>query len=461
MKPYGLLIVDDEKEILRSLTLTFEDDYKVFTASSGVEALDILEKQNIALVIADQRMPEMTGVEFLEKVIQINPHIIRIILTGYTDTTALVQAINKGHIYQYITKPWERHELKIIIKRALENYDLVMENQQLVKDLQIANERLKNENTFLKKEVTKNLSTIEVIGQSPAIKNVIEIINKVIDNSVSVLLTGETGTGKTLLARYIHYHGSRKDHLFVEQNCGTIPEMLLESELFGHKKGAFTGAVNNQQGLFEIADGGTILLDEISEMSPDLQVKLLQILQEGWYRRVGESEYRQANVRIITATNKDLQNEVRNGRFRADLYYRVNVFPIHIPPLRDRIDDIPLLASYFLKKYGQKFNNNVTSFSEESLQILSCYDYPGNVRELENLIERALILTTGTQIEAGAWSPVSSHQAKNLSTLENMERNEIKRLLERHEGNLGLVASDLGISRTTLWRRLKEYQLEA
>ncbi|MCP5126100.1 MAG: sigma-54-dependent Fis family transcriptional regulator [Gammaproteobacteria bacterium] len=461
MKRHELLIVDDEKEILRSLTLTFEDDYEVFTAPSGSEALDILGKQDIAVVIADQRMPEMTGVEFLQKVIEINPYIIRIILTGYTDTTALVQAINRGHIYQYITKPWERHELKIVVKRAVENYELVMKNQQLVKDLKIANKRLQNENTFLKKEVVKNLQFSDIICQSLIMKEVMGVINKVINNSISILLTGETGTGKTLIARYIHHHGPRKNKLFIEQNCGTIPETLLESELFGHRKGAFTGATNNQQGLFEIAEGGTILLDEISEMSPELQVKLLQVLQEGWYRRLGEGEYRQANVRIITATNKDIQDEVQKGKFRSDLYYRINVFPIHIPPLRERIDDIPLLADYFLKKYSHKLNNQIKNFSEDALQRLCCYDFPGNVRELENLIERALILSTGTQIGVGEWLPVSINRPEDLSTLEIRERNEIRRLLKLHAGNLGLVARDINMSRTTLWRRLKEYGLEA
>jgi len=462
MKRYNLLIVDDEKEILRSLSLTFEEDYEVFTATSGMEALKILENQNdISLVIADQRMPEMTGVEFLEKVIQLNPYIIRIILTGYTDTAALVQAINKGHIYQYITKPWERHELKIIVKRALENYELVMQNQQLVQDLKIANERLQSENVFLKKEIVKDSRFSEIIGRSQLMQQVAEMINKVINNSISILLTGETGTGKTLLARYIHYKGPRRDKFFIEQNCGAIPEALLESELFGHKKGSFTGAVDNQRGLFEIAEGGTILLDEISEMSPELQVKLLQVLQEGWYRRVGETEYQQANVRIIAATNKDLHDEVQKGRFRADLYYRINVFPIHVSPLRERIDDIPLLASFFLKKYSHKFNSQITNFSEEALQCLCRYDYPGNVRELENLVERALILSSGTQIEVGEWLPVSVRQSKNLPVLERMKQSEIKRLLQACEGNLGLVAKEMGISRTTLWRRLKEYRSQS
>ncbi len=461
MKRHGLLVVDDEKEILRSLTLTFTDDYEVFTASSGAEALNILKNQEIALVIADQRMPEMTGVELLEQVIAINPYIIRIILTGYTDTASLIQAVNKGHIYQYITKPWERQELRIIVKRALESYALTLENQRLLKELQVANERLKDENAFLRSEVIKEWQCADIIGQSPVMQRVFQLVNRVLDNSVTVLLTGETGTGKTLLACYIHHYGPRKDKLFVEQNCGTLPEALLESELFGHKRGAFTGAVQDRKGLFEVADGGTLFLDEISEMSPALQVKILQVLQEGRFRRVGENEYRQADVRIIAATNRDLQVEIQKGRFRADLFYRINVFPIHIPPLRDRIADIRLLADYCLEKYRRKLNSQVAGFSEEALQILCGYDYPGNVRELENLIERALILSTGPRIEAGEWLPVLPISTSGMTRLEHLERAEIERLLERHQGNLILVARELGISRTTLWRRLKDYRLQS
>lgn len=456
MKRHGLLIVDDEKEILRSLTLTFVEDYEIFTASSGVDALRILERQDIALVIADQRMPGMTGVELLERIFQIDANIIRIILTGYTDTPSLIQAINKGHIYQYITKPWERQAIRTIIRRALESYDLTLENQRLLKELQAANERLQDENVFLRNEVSRALQCNDIVGQGPVMQRVFELVSKVIDNSVTVLLTGETGTGKTLLARHIHNHGPRKDKLFIEQNCGTIPEALLESELFGHKRGAFTGAIQDRKGLFEIADGGTLFLDEIGEMNQVLQVKILQVLQEGQFRRVGESEYRRADVRIILATNKDLQAEVRDGRFRADLYYRINVFPIHIPPLRERPHDIPLLADHCLKKYGAKLNKPITSFSVEALKILSDYDYPGNVRELENLVERALLLNTGPQIEVGEWSPVLSIHASDMTRLERLERAEIKKLLESHQGNLAQTAKELGISRTTLWRRLKE-----
>jgi len=460
MKRHGLLIVDDEKEILRSLTLTFAEDYAVFTASSGAEALEILEKQEIALVIADQRMPVMTGAELLERVFQINSNIIRIILTGYTDTASLIQAINKGHIYQYITKPWERQDLRITVKRAVESYELALENKRLLRELQAANERLKDENIFLRSEVRKEWQCADIIGQSPVMQKVFSLVNRVLDNSATVLLTGETGTGKTLLACYIHHHGPRRDKLFIEQNCGTLPEMLLESELFGHKRGAFTGAIQDRKGLFEVADGGTLLLDEICEMSPVLQVKLLQVLQEGRFRRVGENEFRQTDVRIIAATNKDLQIEVQNGRFRADLFYRVNVFPIHIPPLRERVSDIRLLAEYCLNKYRRKLNNQVTGFSEDALRSLCDYDYPGNVRELENLIERALILSAGPQIEAGEWLPMLTMHPGSMTRLERLERAEIERLLECHQGNLTRIARELGISRTTLWRRLNDYRIQ-
>lgn len=461
MKRHKLLIVDDEKEILRSLTLTFTENYEVFTASSGAEALEIIKQQDIALIITDQRMPQMTGVELLEKVIQINPRIIRIILTGYTDTAALIQAINQGHIYQYITKPWERQELRLIVQRALETYELEIENRRLLKELQAANERLRVENAFLKTEMNKEWQCAEIVGSSPTMQHVFERVHRVIGSSVTVLLTGETGTGKTLLACYIHSHGPRKDRLFIEQSCGTLPETLLESELFGHKRGAFTGAIQDRKGLFEVADGGTLFLDEISEMSPLLQTKLLQVLQDGRFRRVGDSEYRQVDVRIIAATNKDLQAEIQQGRFRQDLYYRINVFPIHLPPLRERTEDIPLLAEHCLKKQQRKLKIPMNGFSEEALQALCDYGYPGNVRELENLIERALILSNGDRIELGEWLPVSIINAGSLSRLEKIEQSEIQRLLKLHEGNLTLVANAMGISRTTLWRRMKDYRSPA
>ena len=461
MKRHRLLIIDDEKEILRSLTLTFIQDYEVFTTSSGTEALEIIAREDISLILADQRMPEMTGVELLAKVYETQPNIIRIILTGYTDTAAIIEAINQGHIYQYVTKPWDRQALRIIVKRALDSYEIILENQRLFQELQSANLRLKNENVFLKREIAKEWQDTAIIGQSKAMQQVFALLERVITNPVTVLLTGETGVGKTLLARYLHHHGPRKEQLFIEQNCGTLPEALLESELFGHKRGAFTGAVQDRKGLFEAADGGTLLLDEVSEMSPALQVKLLQVLQEGKFRRLGENETRQVDVRIIAATNKDLKTAVDSGQFRMDLYYRINVFPIHIPPLRDRPEDIPALARHCLVKQARKLNPQITRFSDDALQSLRSYDYPGNVRELENLIERALILSTGPQIEAGEWLPLSLIELTGLSKSQLLERAHIKRLLELHHSNLGEVAEALKMSRTTLWRRIKDYCLQS
>ena len=462
MSRHNLLLVDDEKEILQTLTLTFKNEYEIFTARSGLEALDILEKKDIALIISDQRMPDMTGVELLQKAITINPDTIRIILTGYTDTAALIEAINKGHIYQYVTKPWDRQDLKVLVKRALENYELIRENQRLVKELQAANDRLHDENTLIRKVLKSEIQADNIIGQSPAMQHVFELVAKVIDTSVAVLLTGETGTGKTLLARYIHYHGPRKDKLFVEQNCGALTESLLESELFGHKRGAFTGAVKDHKGLFEAADGGTVFLDEISEMSPLLQVKLLQVLQEGRFRRVGDTAYREVDVRIISATNKNLDIEIQNNRFRSDLYYRINVFPIHVPPLRERLEDIPLLAEHCLKKHSRRFLSSVNRFSQEALAELCHYHFPGNVRELENLIERAVLLSANSSaIEIGNWLPQPSFNPVPGTRMEHIERAEIIRLLECHNGKTSLVARDMGMSRTTLWRRLKYYGLQA
>src|SRR5574337_1161204 len=461
MKRYEMLIVDDERDILRTLSLTFEEEYDVFEANSGADGLAILDQQEIALIIADQRMPEMTGVEFLERSIAKRPHAIRIILTGYTDTASLIRAINAGRIYRYITKPWNRDELKITVKRAFESYELAMENQRLLKELQAANERLQTENLYLKREVERDSPSDTIIGNSPAMRRIFDLVEKVIDSSATILLTGETGTGKGVIAHHLHHHGPRRGRLFIEQNCGALPETLLESELFGHGRGAFTGAVQDKKGLFEVADGGTLFLDEVSEMSPTMQVKLLQVLQDGKMRRIGETESRQVDVRIVAATNRDLDAEVKKGAFRADLYYRLSVFPIRTPPLRERREDIPLLVNYFLGKQCKKLKKPVMGLSQDAMQRLYDYDFPGNVRELQNLIERAVLLSNGSRLDLDEWlpRPCDPSHAAGSPTLTQVEKDHILEQLRSRNGNLALVAKDLGISRTTLWRRMKAYQI--
>ncbi len=461
MTRYGLLLVDDERDILQTLALTFEHDYDVFQAGSGAEGLAILKQHEIACIIADQRMPEMTGVEFLERSMATQPQAIRMILTGYTDTAALIRAINAGRIYRYITKPWDREELKITVKRAVESYELTKENQRLLKELHAANERLQTENLYLKREVERDPRADTIIGKSAAMRRVFDLIEKVIDSSATIFLTGETGTGKGVIAHHLHHHGPRRGRLFIEQNCGALPETLLESELFGHRRGAFTGAAQDKKGLFEVADGGTLFLDEVSEMSPTMQVKLLQVVQDGRMRRIGETESRQVDVRIVAATNRDLESEVKKGTFRRDLYYRLSVFPIRTPPLRERREDIPLLVQYFLEKQCKQLKRPVMGLSQEAMQRLYDYDFPGNVRELQNLIERAVLLSNGSRLDLDEWLPTPCHPpgAAGSPTLTQVEKDHILEQLHSRNGNLALVAKDLGISRTTLWRRMKAYQI--
>jgi transcriptional regulator with GAF, ATPase, and Fis domain len=357
------------------------------------------------------------------------------------------------------------------VKRALESYELALENQRLLQELQVANEQLKAENLYLKREVERGPRFENSIGKSPAMERVFDLVEKVIDSSVTVLLTGETGTGKGLLAHCIHYHGPRKGRLFIAQNCGALPDALLESELFGHKRGAFTGAIQDKKGLFEVADGGTIFLDEVSEMSPAMQVKLLQILQEGTFRRIGETEYQRVDVRTISATNKDLEAEVKKGTFREDLYYRLSVFPIRVPPLRERRDDIPLLALHFLEKHRQKLNKPLVGFSQEAMELLCGYDFAGNVRELENMLERALalagnntaitpdLLPEKVQRDDRVREAVGAGRGALKEATDRIERQMIIAALERCGGNKTQAAQALGLSRMGFQKMLKRHRL--
>lgn len=389
---YGVLCVDDEDAILESLELTLGGEYRVFIASSGEEALAILEREEIALIISDQVMPGMTGVEFFERVIERNPRAIRMMLTGYADMPSLIRAINDGRIYRYIPKPWEPDDLRIAVKRGLEVFELSSENVELAAELAKANEKLRAENVYLRREVEARYSFEGIIGDAPVMQKVFDVTEKVAQTDATVLVTGETGTGKDLLARAIHYSGPRKDKRFVAQNCGALPDTLLESELFGHKRGSFTGAHADKKGLFELADGGTIFLDEIGETEPGMQVRLLRVLQDGEIRPLGSSETITVDVRVVGATNKDLKKLVQEERFREDLYYRLRVVEIELPPLRDRRSDIPAMAHHFLDTSAARMKRELKGFSNAAMDRLVAYDWPGNVRELANEIERIAAL---------------------------------------------------------------------
>jgi len=475
--PYGILLVDDEEAILESLELTLGSEYRVFTAQDGQSGLEILEREDIALVIADQVMPNMTGVEFLEHVIERKPRTVRMMLTGYADMASLVRAINEGRIYRYIPKPWEPDQLRIDVKRALEAYELTSENAQLAGALAEANERLRAENLYLRHEVEARYSFEEIIGQSPAMQRVFDVMHKVAETDATVLLGGETGTGKDLVARAIHYAGPRKDKRFVAQNCGALPDTLLESELFGHKRGAFTGAHQDKKGLFEIADGGTIFLDEIGETEPGMQVRLLRVLQDGEIRPLGSSDTRCVDVRIIAATNRDLRADVQEQRFREDLYYRLRVVEVDLPALRERREDIPALAHHFLDRASPRMGRSLKGFTNAAMDRLIAYEWSGNVRELENEIERVAALagdeeTIGVEMlservrgasplafgSAGSASPDSVLDWDMNRSVDTLKRQLIVAAMKA-EGSKTRAAEKLGIPRQSLQKMIKRLEL--
>jgi two-component system response regulator HupR/HoxA len=474
--PYGVLIVDDEEAILESLALTLGTEYRVHTATTGEEGLRILEREDIALVIADQNMPGMSGVELLEKVIEYDPRTVRMMLTGYADVSSLARAINTGHVYRYITKPWEPDDLRIDVKRALEAYALAGANVQLAVDLADANERLLAENLYLRREVERRYSFDGIIGDSRAMQRVFELMAKVAETDATVLISGETGTGKEMVARAIHYTGDRREMRFVAQNCGALPDTLLESELFGHRRGSFTGAIHDKQGLFEVADRGTIFLDEIGETEPGMQVRLLRVLQDGEIRPIGSSDTMNVDVRVIAATNRVLAQEVEKSRFREDLFYRLRVVEIKVPPLRERRSDIPALAHHFLDNANERMGRKLEGFTVAAIDALCSCPWKGNVRELENEIERIVALA-GNETMVGV-PMLSEHVRGNPPQLATSPRAEDDRISDwnlndsvdalkrrmiaaamREAGSKSRAAELLGMPRQSLQKMMKRLEL--
>ncbi|MDY0041973.1 MAG: sigma-54 dependent transcriptional regulator [Desulforhabdus sp.] len=375
-----ILIVDDEKNYLLVLEdLLLEEGYQVLTADSGQKGLEIAEEHELDAVITDMKMPGMDGITLFESVHRRQPDLPVIMMTAYGTQEKALEAMKKG-AFDYIFKPFENEQFKFTIRKAIDHYHLVRQNR------------------YLTKELHGRYQFSNIIGKSAAMQRIFQLIEKVAPSKATILITGESGTGKELIARAVHFNSPRRDLPFISVNCGALPENLLESELFGHEKGAFSGAINQRKGRFELAHEGTLFLDEISEMSPPLQVKLLRVLQEMEFERVGSSQSMKVDVRVVAASNRNLKLEVAEGRFRSDLFYRLNVVHISLPALRERSDDIPPLVNHFLAKYSEEGGRPPVTIHPDALLRLLEYPWPGNIRELENVIERAVILCNGEQV---------------------------------------------------------------
>lgn len=445
-----ILIIDDEESMRHMLSIILKKEgYDVVSVEGGQQALKVLDKEDFDFILCDIKMPGMDGLGFLKAVRSQESGVgsVIIMMSAYGAIDTAIECMRLG-AYDYISKPFKADEILLTLKKAEER------------------EKLKSENKRLKEAFQREYDFKNIIAKTSAMLDIFKLIKKVADYNTTVLITGESGTGKELIARGIHYNGSRKDKPFVAVNCGAIPAMLLESELFGHVKGAFTDAVRDKKGLFEEADGGTIFLDELGELPRELQVKLLRVLQEGEIRKVGDAKSKKIDVRVIAATARDLPDEIKKGNFREDLFYRLNVVPVKLPPLRERQADIPLLANYFADIYARKFGKKIKAIDEEAMNHLINYSWPGNVRELENVIERAVILVDGDVIKTDSlpFQPSAiSHQPLANTGLsikkaeETLEKELIKKALEMTKGNKTKAAELLEISHRALLYKIKEY----
>lgn len=442
MKEVKILVVDDETVVRESLRdWLSEAGYQVLTAEDGFKALNIIEREQIGIMIADLVMPGMDGIELMKRAKEIQPRMEVIIITAYGSVPTAIAAIKEG-AYDYIEKPFCPERAELLVKKLAEHQQLVEENLSLRQRLE---EQYRFEN---------------IIAKSSKMQRIIELIKTVAKSNATVLIMGESGTGKELVARAIHSQSDRRDKPFVAVSCAALPETLLESELFGHEKGSFTGAYTQKKGKFEFANGGTLFLDEIGEMSANVQVHLLRVLEEKEFTRVGGNELIKVDVRVVSATNKDLKKAIASGQFREDLYYRLNVVTIELPPLRERKEDIPLLAQHFLNKFALENRKKVTEFSPEAMDFLLSYDWPGNVRELENAVERAVILAKNSVIKVDDLprpDVLVKRPVLGNRTLREIEKNHILGILEETRGNFSEAARILGISRMTLYNKVREY----
>ncbi len=446
---HQILVVDDDDANRVTLERILKRaGYGVRHASSGREAMEILRAQRTDLVLTDLKMPGMSGLDLLKAAKVVDPDIEVVVMTAYGTVETAVEAMKEG-AYDFVSKPLKRIELLTCVEKALEKRGLLLENRRLRSRL-------------------AQIGEGEIIGTSQRMRSLLDEVEQVAPSDATVLLTGESGMGRGRIARAIHRMSSRGARAFITVNCAAIPESLLESELFGYERGAFTGATSRKEGRFDLARGGTLFLDEITEMRPAVQVRLLRVLQDGEYERVGGTETLRTDVRVIAATNRDIEKEVEAGRFREDLYYRLNVVPLHVPPLRERPDDIPLLAQHFLVRFTRKNRKDLAGITPEAIDVLCAWPWPGNVRELENAIERAVVLCRGERVDVGDLPPQISkgRSGKRLvsfevgTPLKVVERRMIEETLRYCQGDKSLAASLLGVTARTLYRREAEWRGE-
>jgi len=438
----SILIVDDEESVRDSLYNWFiEDGYEVVCAEDAKKALTLLESEDFDIILADIKMPGMDGMEMLRRIKSLKKEAIVIIMTAFATVDTAVQALKDG-AFDYVTKPFDPDDLSHLIRNASKQIVLTEENR-LLKEKMVSLENVEN-----------------LVGKSEAMKGVLREIESVAPSNASVIITGESGTGKELVARAIHANSPRKFFPLVIVHCGALTESLLESELFGHEKGAFTGAVYNRKGRFEMADNGTIFLDEIATISPKMQIELLRVLETKSFIRVGGNKEISSDFRVICASNRDLKNMVEKGLFREDLFYRLNVVNIHVPPLRERIEDIPLLAAYFIRKYCTSMNRPLMTIEPAAMKRLEEFPFPGNIRELENMIERAIVVGNGKRITLKDLPLGKTVVNPTYESLDELEKNHIRQILEKYNWNISASAKALKVDRVTLYNKIKKYDVK-
>lgn len=445
-----ILIADDEKNMIWAMKKALKNEgYRIITAADGVEAVEMARQEEPDLILLDLKMPKKDGMEALKEIKSLNGKVPVIMITAHGTMESAIEAMKLGAL-DYISKPFDLEELKVVIEKALN----VGNMQEQIE--------------FLTEELNKNTGKV-IIGESEKIRGVLQIVSRVANSSATVFITGESGTGKELIANAIHFNSNRKHKPYIKVNCGALPETLLESELFGHEKGAFTGAIAKKPGRFERADGGTIFLDEVGELSPAIQVKLLRVLQEKEFERVGGTETIKVDVRIVAATNRNLREMVEKGEFREDLFYRLNVIPIELPPLRERKEDIPKLIEFFTEKYCAEIGRSKLSFDREAMEALTHYPWKGNIRELENVIERIVILNHGEKVTKDVLPKEILFYNSEVPAfllpeegidLEQVEKSLIEQALKRTDYNQTHAAKLLGITRHTLIYRMEKYNIK-